>query len=284
VQSSAFDLPPLPFELQPRTRPRALTETEIVEVAQALAVPEIVGPYKVAIVDPPRADVRLDELRSWRSRLGDDMRLGLFGPFLRVAGPPGAANELVSVPPCGHVCGAFAAAERESGIHRTGANRPLRFVEGLTLAIGEAEQGILNPVGINAIRAFPGRGIRVNGSRTLSSDPEWRFLTSRRIVDAIEKTLESALAWVVFEPNNVLTRHTVTVAVSGFLDLLWRNGVLAGSRPEAAYTVKCDTDNNTDADQAEGRLTIDIGVAPTEPYEFVLFRLGHAQDALKVTE
>jgi phage tail sheath protein FI len=201
-----------------------------------------------------------------------------------VVGPSGADSELVSVPPCGHVCGAFATAERDTGIHRSGANRALRFVEGLTLAIDEAEQGVLNPVGINAIRAFPGRGIRANGSRTLSSDPEWRFLTTRRIVDSIEKTLQSTLAWVVFEPNNVLTRHTVTVTIATFLERLWRDGVLAGAKPEAAYTVKCDSDNNSEADQAQGRLTVDVGVAPTEPYEFVLFRIGHAQDALKVTE
>ena len=284
VQSRTFDLPPRPFELQPRTRLRALTEFEVLEVAQALAEPTLVGPYKIAIVDPPHPDTRLDDLRSWRSRLGDTARIGLFGPWLRVAGPAGAEAALVSVPPCGHVCGAFAAAEREAGIHRSGANRQLRFVEGLTLAIDEAEQGLLNPAGINAIRAFPGRGIRANGSRTLSSDPEWRFLTSRRVVDAIEKTLEASLAWAVFEPNNLLTRHTVTVTVQTFLNRLWRDGVLAGARPEAAYTVKCDSDNNSEADQAEGRLTVDIGVAPTEPYEFVLFRLGHAQDALKVTE
>jgi uncharacterized protein len=277
VQSSAFDTPPQPFELQPHTQPRALTEIEVLEVAQALADPSRVGPYKIAIVDPPRADTRLDDLRNWRSRVGDTARIGLFGPWLRIPGSSTAGSVLVSVPPCGHVCGAFAAAEREIGIQRSGANRPLRFVEGLTLAIDEAEQGILNPVGINAIRAFPGRGIRANGSRTLSSDPEWRFLTSRRIVDAIEKTLEASLAWAVFEPNNVFTRNAVTVTVETFLNQIWRDGVLAGGSPEAAYTVKCD-------DEAEGRLTVDIGVAPTEPYEFVLFRIGHAQDALKVTE
>jgi hypothetical protein len=284
VQSSAFDLPPQPFELQPHSQPRALTQNEVLEVARALAEPALVGPYKVAIVDPPRADTRLDDLRSWRSQLGDSARLGLFGPWLRVAGSAGDESALVSVPPCGHICGAFAAAERDAGIHRSGANRQLRFVEGLTLAIDEAEQGVLNPAGINAIRAFPGRGIRANGSRTLSSDLEWRFLTSRRIVDAIEKTLESSLAWAVFEPNNLLTRHTVTVTVETFLNRLWRDGVLAGDTPAAGYTVKCDSDNNSEADQAEGRLTVDIGVAPTEPYEFVLFRLGYTQDALKVTE
>lgn len=284
VQSSAFPTPPVPFELQPRTDPRALTVTEVLEIAQALGEPALVGPYKVAIIDPPAATLRLDELRNWRSRLGDNARLGLFAPWLRVAGPPGSAGQLIPVPPCGHVCGAYAAAEREGGMQRSGANRLIRHAECVTLAIDDGEQGVLNPAGINAIRAFPGRGIRANGARTLSSDPEWRFLTARRIVDAIEKSLEAGLAWVVFEPNNVLTRHTVTVAVQTFLDRLWRDGMLAGDRPEAAYTVKCDADNNSEADQAQGKLTVDIGVAPTEPYEFVLFRLGHVQDALKVTE
>jgi hypothetical protein len=193
-------------------------------------------------------------------------------------------NALRDCPGSGHICGAFAAAELAGGIHRSGANRALRFAEGVTLAIDDAEQGVLNPAGINAIRAFPGRGIRANGSRTLASDPEWRFLTTRRIVDAIERTLERSLAWVVFEPNNVLTRHSVTVAIQTFLAGLWRDGVLAGEHADAAYTVKCDADNHTEDDLANGRLNIDIGVAPSEPYEFVLFRLGTAGDALKVTE
>ena len=284
VQSREFDLPPILFELQPQTQPRALTLVEVRQVAQALIDPAQVGPYRIAFVDPPSASARLDDLRSWRSQLGDSARLGFFVPWLRVAGPDGAEDTLVSVPPCGHICGAFAAAEREIGLQRSGANRQLRFVEGVTLAIDDGEQGVLNPAGINAIRAFPGRGIRLNGARTLSSEPAWRFLSSRRIVDAIEKTLESTLAWAAFEPNNVFTRHTITVSIGTFLNRLWRDGVLAGTTPAAAYTVKCDTDNNTDADQSQGRLNIDIGVAPAEPYEFVLFRLGHAQDALQVTE
>jgi hypothetical protein len=167
VQSSAFDTAPLPFELQRLSRPRALAELEVLEVAQALAEPALVGPYKIAIIDPPAASTRLDDLRSWRSRLGDSARLGLFGPWLRVAGPAASGGELASVPASGHVCGAYAAAELEAGVHVSGANRPLRSVEGLTLAIDDAEQGLLNPVGINAIRAFAGRGIRANGARTL---------------------------------------------------------------------------------------------------------------------
>jgi Bacteriophage tail sheath protein len=295
VQSSPFAGPPQPFELQPLTTPRALTEDEVLEVATALGNPDVVGPYKVAILDPPAADARLDDLRTWRSRLGDNARLGFFGPWLRLPAAGGtlaataggsatSTGALLDCPASGHVCGAFAAAERGGGIHRTGANRPLRFADGLTLPIDDGEQGVLNPAGINAIRAFPGRGIRANGTRSLSSDPAWRFLTTRRIVDAIERTLERSLAWVVFEPNNLLTRHTVTVAVQTFLDGLWRGGVLAGDKAAAAYQVKCDTDNNSEEDQAAGRLYVDVGVAPTEPYEFVLFRLGTAEDALKVTE
>lgn len=295
VQSSPFAGPEQPFELQPLTTPRALEEDDILEVATALGNPDVVGRYKVAIVDPPAAGARLDDLRTWRSRLGDNARLGFFGPWLRLPAAGGvlaataggaalSTGGLLDCPASGHVCGAFAAAERAGGIHYSGANRSLRFADGITLAIDDAEQGVLNPAGINAIRAFPGRGIRANGTRSLSSDPEWRFLTTRRIVDAIERTLERGLAWVVFEPNNLLTRHTVTVAVQTFLDGLWRGGVLAGDKAAAAYQVKCDTDNNSEEDQAAGRLYVDVGVAPTEPYEFVLFRLGTAEDALKVTE
>jgi uncharacterized protein len=265
------------------TAPRALLEDEVLGVQQAMANPEIVGPYKVAIVDPPRADAKLDELKTWRARLGDSNRLGYFAPWLQVP-LEGAPGGLLACPPSGHVCGAFAAAEAAHGLHRTGANRLLRFVEGTTLAITDADQAGLNPVGVNAIRAFPGRGIRVFGTRSLSSDPEWQFLTARRIVDAIEKMLERALAWMVFEPNNLMTRHAVATTATTLLNRLWRDGILAGAAPEAAYAAKCDLENNPDEGREAGRLVVDVAVAPTNPYEFVLFRLGHAFDAVQVTE
>ncbi len=263
--------------------PQALPETEVLLIQQDLANPEKVGPYKIAILDAPAPDAENDALLTWRARLGDSARMAFFAPWLRV---PDAAAEggVIACPPSGHVCGAIAAAEIVGGMSLSGANLALRHADGVTRAIGDAEQAGLNPAGINAVRSFPGRGTRVFGARTLSSDPSWRYLTARRIVDAIEKTLERALHWMVFEPNNLITRHAVSTTAASFLDRLWRAGILAGDRAEAAYSVKCDLENNPDESRAEGKLVADIAVAPTKPYEFILFRLGHARDAIKVTE
>lgn len=276
---------PVVFTMTRLVFPRALPEDEVLVIQQTLTDPACVGPYKVAIIDPPWPHATLDDLRTWRARLGDNMRIGFFGPWLRLPSTSeDGSGGLVPCPPCGHVCGAFAAGELSLGIHRACANLPLRFVEGTMLEIGDAEQGLLNPVGINAIRTFPGRGTRAFGTRTLSSDPEWRFLTARRTVDAIEKTLERALHWMVFEPNTLMTRHAVATSAATLLNRIWRDGILAGDAPEAAYSVKCDLENNPDESRETGKLVVDIGVAPTTPFEFILFRVGNAYDAIKVTE
>ncbi len=284
VQSSPFaSTSPISLTMARIVAPRPLLPDEVLTVQQALADPTRVGRYKIAFLDPPAARSLLDEIATWRSRLEDRARIGFFAPWLTLPAEDADGGRL-ACPPSGHVCGSFAAAELAVGIHRTGANLPLRYVDGTTLPIGDAEQAGLNPVAINAIRSFPGRGVRVFGSRTLSSDPAWRFLPARRVVDAIEKTLERALQWMVFEPNNLITRQSVTVAAGTLLGALHRDGLLAGTSPEEAYAVRCDEENNPDATRQAGQLVVDIAVAPTDPYEFVLFRLGRTYDALDVTE
>jgi len=267
------------------TTPRALDVATIIDLQARLSDPEEVGPYKVALIDPPSGAMRADQLATWRSRLGDSARMGFFAPWLKLPARDRSGNQTsLACPPCGHVAGAFAAAENATGIHRTGANLQLRYVEGVTLAIDDATQEGLNPIGVNAIRAFPGRGVRIFGTRSLSSDPEWRYLTTRRVVDAIEKSLERALHWMVFEPNNLITRHSVQTTAAILLDRLFRQGVLAGVKAEEAYSAKCDLENNVDASRDAGKLVVDVAVAPTQPFEFIYFRLGHEFDAIQVTE
>lgn len=281
LQSSEQTLPlaALPpgsrIALAPLTRPGRLGDEAILAVQQAMA--SAAGPYRVAIVDPPRPDMKPDALLTWRAKLGDSNRIAFFAPW--IVTPEGTA-----VPPSGHVCGALAAGELTVGVHRAPANIPLRYAAAVTLAIGDDVQGRLNPAGVNAIRAFPGRGVRIWGARTLSSDPEWRFLTARRVVDAIERTLEAALQWAVFEPNGPVTRQGVAVSIGTLLERLWRGGILAGDTPAAAFRVKCDTDNNPDDAVARGELTADVAVAPANPFEFVVFRVAKALDALSVGE
>jgi hypothetical protein len=287
AQSSPFrSAPAVPIVMTRIVTPPALDAEDVLEVQRALADPVRVGPYKIAVVDPPAPHSRLDELLTWSARLGDGgvdgARLGFFAPWLLLPGT--GTGDPLACPPSGHVCGAFAAAENAIGVHRSGANLPLRYVDATTLAVDDADQAQLNPAGVNAIRAFPGRGIRVFGTRSLAADPQWRFLTVRRIVDAIEKTLEQAVAWMVFEPNNVITRRAVATTAAALLTRLHRDGVLAGAAPEAAFAVRCDLENNPDDSRDAGLLVLDVAVAPTEPYEFVVFRIGHAHDALQVTE
>ncbi|MEV8467470.1 phage tail sheath C-terminal domain-containing protein [Fluviibacterium sp. DFM31] len=274
--------PPVQFALEALVDPRQLTESEILTVQAAMMSPAIVGPYRVAVLDPPSAGMKLDDLRSWRAKLGDSARGAFFGPWLRV--PAGETGGTALQPPCGHVCGALALGEHETGIHRAPANLQLRQVEGVALDISDAEQALLNPIGLNAIRAFPGRGIRLWGTRSLSSNPDWRYITSRRLVDAIEKTLERALQWAVFEPNNAITRQAVVLTVRTLLEGLWRQGALAGAAPREAFTVKSDFENNPQADRDAGRMIVEIGVAPSIPFEFILFRLGRTLDAIEVRE
>ena len=284
VQSSPLEsAAPVRLVMSRIVTPKALSPDDVLRVQQAMCDPGHVGPYMIAILDPPAADIRLDGIASWRSRLGDRDRAGFFAPWLTLPGVNPVGGHLVC-PPSGHVCGAFAAAELSVGIHRTGANLPLKYVDGITLAISDEDQASLNPVGINVIRAFPGRGIRAFGSRTLSAEAQWTFLTARRIVDAIEKPLEQALQWIVFEPNNMITRQAAAVTASTLLGMIHRDGTLAGATPDEALAVRCDEQNNPEAVRDAGQFVIDIAVAPTHPYEFVLFRLGRTLDALDVTE
>lgn len=265
------------FTLVPETGPRALDDDEILAVQQAMCRPERVGRYRIAVLDPPRPDLTRDALGDWRAKLGDTRRGAFYVPWLRLPGGTVA-------PPCGHVCGTIARAERLEGPHRAGANLGLAKVDGVTLAVDDAAHALMNPAGINVIRAFPGRGIRVHGTRSLASDPEWRFLTTRRLVDVVEKTLERSLQWAVFEPNGPITRQAVAFAIRTLLERVRRTGALAGGTPEAAYRVAVDAETNPPAVVDAGRLIAEVALAPAVPFEFIRFRLGRTLDALDVVE
>jgi phage tail sheath protein FI len=132
----------------------------------------------------------------------------------------------------------------------------------------------LNPVGINCIRVFPGRGIRVWGARTLSSDPSWRYLNVRRLFNYVEESIQNGTQWVVFEPNDYALWQRVKRDISAFLKRVWMSGALFGATPEDAFFVKCDAENNPPELRDVGQLVIDIGLAPVKPAEFVIFRIS----------
>lgn len=243
---------------------------------------DLMGCYRVMVLDPPAPDMAPEALLNWRTALGQSPRLFAVAPWVAVA--LDEIGTLTDQPPSGHVCGAFARGELGQGVHRAPANIPLRHAKSLTADLDEATLAAFHAASLNALRALPGQGLRLMGSRTLSGDFDWQQVSVRRLFDAIEKTLAARLAWSVFEPNSITTRAILAFSVSQFLETLRKRGMFAGTTAAEGYSVTCDGTNNTPDSAARGELTIDIGIAPSKPYEFIRISLTAEADAIEVTE
>lgn len=185
-------------------------------------------------------------------------------------------TRIVDVPPSGHIAGIYARTDGERGVHKAPANTTIRGALGVTQNLTRAEQDVLNPVGVNAIRFFPGQGVTIWGARTLAkSASNWRYINVRRLFIMAEESIRRGTEWVVFEPNDETLWKNISRDVSAFLTLLWRQGALMGSR-EQAFFVKCDAETNTQEDIDAGRVVTLIGMAPVKPAEFVIFRIGQS--------
>jgi uncharacterized protein len=283
--------PPLPPEVPPifPEQPPVFSDADIFRVQSALVAHCEEQRDRFALLDPPFSAARNDAvgagaIMAWRRRF-ESKYAALYYSWLRVLDPLRLAGQVVrEVPPSGHTAGILARTDIEIGVHKAPANAELRWAEDTTVFIDDAMQAGLNPNGINAIRAFPGRGIRLYGARTVSSDPTWRYVNVRRLVMMIEEALDVATHWVVFEPNDVYTRSKVQLAITSFLETLWRKGALAGVHPEQAFFVQCNEDNNPPDEREQGRLRADVGIAPSVPYEFIVLRIGRTADELEITE
>ena len=163
---------------------------------------------------------------------------------------------------------------RSRGIAKAPANEPVVGALRLERDITSQEQALLNPHGVNCLRAFPGRGILVWGARTTSTDPEWKYVNVRRLLDFLEHSIERGTQWVVFEPNGETLWSHVRSQVADYLTEQWRAGVLQGMKVSDAFFVRCDRTTMTERDLDEGRLICLVGVAVLRPGEFVIFRIG----------
>jgi phage tail sheath protein FI len=196
----------------------------------------------------------------------------IYFPWIIVRDPFGTAN--VSVPPSGHMAGIYANNDVVRGVHKAPANYPVRTAIGLTQLITKEQQGQLNQAGVNVIRFFAESGIRVWGARTLSRDAEWRYINVRRFFNMCGESIGRGTQWVVFEPNDQITRNSVIRDIRAYLTLQWMAGALVGATREEAFFVKCDSENNPAEVIDAGRLVVDIGIAPSKPAEFIIFRIG----------
>lgn len=241
---------------------------------------------RFALIDLPLKDngdlPDPDAALMWRARF-DTAFAAMYYPWL-LARDPANADTLRAVPPSGYVAGVYAATDLVDGVFRPPANRALSFVDDVGLKVDDALQGVLNPRGINAIRAFSGRGIRVYGARTMSSETAWRFVNVRRLISMLEVTLKRNLQWAVFEPNGAALQLGLRMAITSLLDGLWRRGAFAGKTPEEAYSVRCDNTTTPPDAVQNGQIIAEVQVAPVVPYEFVVLRLGVTLDELQISE
>lgn len=281
--------PAVPREPAVGDLPPVFSEQEVFQVQSALVQQCEKRRDRIALLDPPFATARDDALgvgavRAWRSRF-DSKYAAFYYPWLRVVDPlrPSAALTR-DIPPSGHVAGQYVQTDFQVGVHKAPANAPLVWTQDVTVVVGDAVHGILNPAGINVIRPLAGRGIRIFGARTVSSDQDWRFVNVRRLLMMIEKAIYVSTQWAVFEPNDTFTRAKLRLSLTSFLLSLWQKGALMGGAANEAFYVKCDDENNPETERGTGRLLAEVGVAPSQPFEFVILRVGRTNNEFEVTE
>ena len=233
--------------------------------------------YRIAVLDAPEGS-SLNEIREFRGRF-DSKYAAIYHPWIQILDPTerpsqGAPPRYLNLPPSGFVTGIYARSDIERGVHKAPANEVVHGLSRFEANINKARQDVLNPEGVNCLRFFEGRGSRVWGARTISSDPEWKYVNVRRLFIYIEHSIDKGTQWAVFEPNNRRLWDNIRHTVEDFLLVLWRDGALLGDKPEQAYFVRCDRTTMTQNDLDNGRLICLVGVAPTKPAEFVIFRVG----------
>jgi hypothetical protein len=238
---------------------------------------------RVAILDTPPG-LNAQQVKEWRiDKAGYDSKYAaLYWPWIKVFDP--LAGQAVFVPPSGHMAGIWARNDDTRGVHKAPANEVVRGVIALEIQITKGEHDQLNPSGINCIRSFPGRGIRVWGARTISSDASWRYLNVRRLFNYVEESILEGTQWVVFEPNDQRLWGRVNRTITSFLLRVWRDGALFGATPQDAFFVKVDAENNPPEVRDAGQLVVEIGIAPVKPAEFVIFRIAQFSGGADLSE
>ncbi len=196
----------------------------------------------------------------------------LYYPWLVTSSKPN------SVPPCGHVAGIYGRSDAKTGVFKAPANEEIFGALDLETQIDNSIQDKLNPARINCLRAFPGRGIRVWGARTVGSVPpdlDWLYVNVRRLFLTVRRWIDFNMGWVTFEPNNPRLWVRILRELTTFLTKLQRDGALQGATPAEAFQVKCDAENNPAESRDLGQVVIDIGLAPLSPAEFIVVRIVH---------
>ena len=210
--------------------------------------------------------------------LARSTNVALYFPRIKLPDPL-QENRLAEFAPCGAVAGVMARTDGQRGIWKApaGNDATLSGVVELSVKLTDGENGVLNPLAVNCLRAFPVIGRVVWGSRTLRGADqlasEWKYLPVRRLALFIEESLFRGTQWVVFEPNDEPLWAQIRLNLGAFMHNLFRQGAFQGSSPREAYFVKCDKETTTQNDIDQGIVNIVVGFAPLKPAEFVVIKL-----------
>ncbi len=226
--------------------------------------------YRIAVIDSGN-NQSIGQVRAMRAQL-DSTYGALYYPWIRVLDP--LSQREIFMPPSGFVAGIYARNDIDRAVYKAPANEVVNLALGFERFLNKSQQEVLNPEGINCFRFFEGRGMRLWGARTISSDPEWKYVNLRRYFAYVERSIDKGTQWAVFEPNGEALWAKVSSTIKDFLFNEFQNGALLGVKPEQAFFVKCDRSTMTQNDLDNGRLICLVGLAALRPAEFVIFRIG----------
>jgi phage tail sheath protein FI len=226
--------------------------------------------YRIAVLDSGDGQ-SIADVRNMRAKL-DSSYAALYYPWVRVLDP--VTRTEINLPPSGFVAGIYARNDTNRAVYKAPANEVVNLAIGFETLINKSQQEVLNPEGINCFRYFEGRGFRLWGARTVSSDPEWKYVNLRRYFAYLEHSIDKGTQWAVFEPNGEMLWANVRRTIEDFMLNEWQSGALLGDKPDKAFFVRCDRSTMTQNDLDNGRLICLIGLAPLRPAEFVIFRIG----------
>lgn len=246
--------------------------------------------YRVALIDPPDG-LQIGDAQIWPTVQGlvsspSSRFAAIYYPWVMAPDSLQVTGPTRNVPPSGYVAGAYAYNDLTYGVQKPPANIELQYVVDVAMEISDLQQEGLNLNNVNAIRAFPGRGIRVWGARSLAakSDDDWRFIHVRRLMSAIEATVERSMGWVVFQNNTDALRRSLTHSLTVLLQGIWTKGGLKGHKAADAFYVKCDAKNNPQAVIDLGQLICQVGVAIAAPMEFLVFEIRQDASGAQILE
>jgi len=284
-----------------------LTTLESLDTIDLVCAPELMGLYRQGLLSEVEAVGLQADLLAQCERQGDRFAIldslpgadlaqvlqqraaltgtngALYYPWLRVEAGSSSTEGLG--PPCGHVAGVYARSDRQTGVHKAPANEVLEGVLDLEVGLNDGQQDQLNPVGVNCLRAFPGRGIRVWGARTLAgeNDTAWRYVNVRRLFLTAVRWMERNMTAVPFEPNDARLWARISRELNAYFLGLYRDGALKGGTPQEAFYVRCDAGTNPPEVREAGMVVSEIGLAPALPYEFVEVRIVHGAGGVTIS-